>query len=94
MSIFTVFLLILAANICLCLSFDQHFKQVMEKRLASPLKQRLRIAGYALLSISLAAAFATESYLGLVYWCGQFSLIALPAPYILAYLSRATRSTR
>lgn len=88
---FVTFLFLLLANIFLCLSFDKHFKKLTKEKLEGALKTRLRVAGYTLLSASLVVAFASESYLGLVYWCGLFSLVAAPAPFILAYLDGPIR---
>ncbi|MEM1197307.1 MAG: DUF3325 domain-containing protein [Pseudomonadota bacterium] len=91
MMLFVSFLLIAGSNICLCLSLEKHFKKLMKEKLAGPLKTRLRVAGYGLLLASLVVAFASESYLGLVYWCGLFSLVAAPMPFIIAYLDGPIR---
>ncbi|MEM1409832.1 MAG: DUF3325 domain-containing protein [Pseudomonadota bacterium] len=91
MMIFAAFVLILGSNICLCLSFDKHFKKLTKETLDNRTKTRLRIAGYAALLASLTVAFVGESYLGLVYWCGLFSLVAAPIPFIIAYLDGPIR---
>lgn len=91
MILLLTFLLIVVACTLLCLSLAKHYRHLTKRALDDRLKLRLRIAGYGLLSASLAVVFVGESYLGLVYWCGLFSLVAAPLPFIIAYLDGPIR---
>lgn len=91
MMLFVAFLLLIAANICLCLSLDKHHNKLIGRALAGPVKATLRTGGYALLLVSLALVILSDAYLGLVYWCGLFSLAAMPLPFIVAHLDQRSR---
>ncbi|MEM7781357.1 MAG: DUF3325 domain-containing protein [Pseudomonadota bacterium] len=91
MMLFFSFLLIVGACIFLCLSLAKHFEKLTKQALDVRLKLSLRVAGYSLLCASLVIAFVGDGYLGLVYWCGLFSLVATPLPFIIANLDGAVR---
>ncbi|MEM8937554.1 MAG: DUF3325 domain-containing protein [Pseudomonadota bacterium] len=94
MMLFLSFLLVVSASMCLCLSLAKHFKKLTQEVLNDRLKVRLRVAGYSLLCASLVAAFIGDSFLGLVYWCGLFSVVAIPLPFIIAYMDGPLRISR
>lgn len=84
MMLLVSFLLIVLSNVCLCLAYNKHYKKLTKHALIARLKFKLRVVGHTTLFASLVLAFVSDSYVGLVYWCGLFSLVAVPMPFIVA----------
>lgn len=56
-------------------------------RIGERQKVSLRIVGYCALALSIWLAFLADGFVGLVYWCGMFTLAAVPIAFALPYLS-------
>ncbi|MEM8919310.1 MAG: DUF3325 domain-containing protein [Pseudomonadota bacterium] len=80
------FFLLASACFCLCLSQAKHFRHFSGTVLGEQLKLILRVIGYGALLISLWVAYLGNGSIGLVYWCGLFSLVTIPMIFFLPYL--------
>lgn len=92
--IYHSFLIVLLGNLCLCLSQSKNYKQITGSKIGDYQRLSLRIVGYCALAISLALAFLAEGFVGLVYWCGLFTLAAVPIAFGLSYFSKLWLSGR
>ncbi|MCK9801215.1 hypothetical protein BK634_28825 [Pseudomonas chlororaphis] len=73
----------------LCLAMDRHHADVLGHKASARRRQGLRLGGWALLSLSLAAAVDAAGWgLGLVQWCAVLMLSGLLLVLLLPYRPR------
>jgi hypothetical protein len=79
----------LAGFAALCLGMSRHQRDVLGKALPAATTRGLKVAGWALLAASWAAAIAADgAALGSVYWLGALTLAALVVAFSVTRLSR------
>lgn len=85
------FMLLFAGCIALALSMGRHRRQLLPTRSLSSLQQSgLRLAGWLLLLLSLLLCVAMQGIgVGLSYWFGVLSAVAISASLMLVYAPRA-----
>lgn len=78
---------------CLCLAMDRHQRDPLGRRLSDSASRTLRLTGFTVIALSLAAAIAALGWgYGTVLWFGLLTLGAAPIVATLsAWASRAKR---
>jgi hypothetical protein len=88
------FLLAFAAFACLALAMPRHFQAVIGSKPASAVSLSLRVAGWLLITASLAPCIAwLGSPVGIVAWFGVLNAAALLAAFGLTWRKRSRAST-
>lgn len=82
------FFLVVVSTVSLCVSQKKNFKQVFGSALRDPVKIQLRVLGYAAFFASFVLAYLANSFVGVVYWFGLFTLVATPLAFGLPYLTK------
>lgn len=75
----------------LSLAMNRHAREVLRRELPARQRKALRVAGFAVLGLSLwLTAAATGWAMGTVAWVGMFSASAVALALALAYAPRST----
>ncbi len=86
------FALAIAGFACLSMSLAKHHRDVFGKAPSATAEQGLRVAGWLLLGLSLAASIAAENVvIGIVLWTGLLSGAALIIAMLLTYREKWKR---
>ena len=91
-----VFLLLLAGCFAIACSMPRHYRDVFQSPLSGRRKMILRIFAYLMLLASLVGAYAGEEggELGLTFWFGMATVVALIVAFTLTYLVSARRTAQ
>ncbi|MEO0461492.1 MAG: DUF3325 domain-containing protein [Pseudomonadota bacterium] len=88
---FWSFLTVACSCLCLCFSQNKNFKQIFGGKLSNRLKMQLRVLGFGSLVLSIGLAFYANGFVGLVEWCGLFTLVTIPIAFALPYIATGRR---